>query len=213
MTWPSQLVTLAFFRISNDDIPSVARPLRSSNYGFGLGVWGCNVNSTRVSSGTQFSTIVLAGLVSGGFDAVYAMVYFGTSRGIQPHRIFQHIASGLLGTASYELGWKSVLLGVFCHFTIALGAAAIFSLAAALFPGLLKRALLVGPLFGLMIYLCMNFVVIPLSRVTARSGPTPVDVVVLGVIVHMFLIGLPIVLIVRSGSHRLGDHLSPVVDG
>jgi len=38
-------------------------------------------------------------------------------------------------------------------------------------------------------------VVIPLSRVPASRGPAAPDVLITGVLVHMFLIGLPIALI------------------
>jgi hypothetical protein len=155
-----------------------------------------------VSRPNIFSGILLAGAVGGGFDAVYAIVYFGLTRGIHAYRIFQHIATGLLGPDSFSLGWKSVLLGVICHFTIAIGAAATYASGGFLAKPLIRNPKLCGPIFGLGIYLFMNFVVVPLSRVTVKSGPSPLDVIITGVSVHMFLIGLPIAMIVSAALNR-----------
>jgi hypothetical protein len=46
----------------------------------------------------------------------------------------------------------------------------------------------------------MNYVVIPLSAVPPRPGPRPLLVVVTGLLVHMFFIGLPIALFARRYS-------------
>ena len=140
-------------------------------------------------------TILMAGVVAGIFDGTYAVAYFGLTRGVPAHRIFQHVASGLLGRSSFDLGWKSVVLGVACHFTVAIGAAASYAIASKAMPILVRKPVLFGPLFGLAIYVFMNFVVIPLSRVTPSRGPAAADVLITGVLVHMFLIGLPIALI------------------
>jgi hypothetical protein len=145
-------------------------------------------------------TILIAGIVAGAFDGTYAVVYFGLTRGVPAHRIFQHVASGLLGRASFDLGWRSVVLGVVCHFTVAIGAAATFALASRAMPVLLRKPLLFGPLFGLAIYGFMNFVVIPLSRVTSSRGWGPIDALITGILVHMFLIGLPIALILSRAQ-------------
>jgi uncharacterized membrane protein YagU involved in acid resistance len=102
----------------------------------------------------------------------------------------------LLGRASFDLGWKSVVLGVVCHFTVAIGAAASYAIASKAIPILVRKPLLFGPLFGLAVYVFMNFVVTPLSRVTPSRGPAAADVLITGILVHMFLIGLPIALIV-----------------
>lgn len=153
-------------------------------------------------------TILMAGIVAGIFDGTYAIAYFGLTRGVPAHRIFQHVASGLLGRASFDLGWKSVVLGVVCHLTVAIGAAASYAIASKAIPILVRKPLLFGPLFGLAVYVFMNFVVIPLSRVTPSRGPAAADVLITGILVHMFLIGLPIALIV-SRAHLAVWNRSP----
>ena len=163
--------------------------------------------STALSSphtGSLAGSVFVAGFIAGTFDALYAVIYFGLTRHIPAIRIFQHVASGLLGPASFSFGWKSFALGLACHFTIAIGAALTFAIASSPLPILVRRPLLTGPVFCIGIYLFMNFVVAPLSRVTRSAGPSAMDVIFTGVLVHMFLIGLPIALVISkrvNGNH------------
>src|SRR5262249_51849313 len=59
-----------------------------------------------------FQTILLGGLVAGIFDGLDAVIFFGWTAGVSPGRIFQHIASGLLGTSAFHRGWYTILLGI-----------------------------------------------------------------------------------------------------
>jgi hypothetical protein len=54
-----------------------------------------------------------------------------------------------------------------------------------------------GIAYGLALYLAMNFVVMPLSAIHATGGKGPLYIVITGVLVHMFLVGLPIALMAR----------------
>lgn len=148
--------------------------------------------------GCSVRTVLFAGFIAGTFDALYAVIYFGLTRHIPAIRIFQHVASGLLGPASFSMGWTSFALGLTCHFTIAIGAALTFAIACSQLPILVRKPLVTGPIFGIGIYLFMNFVVAPLSRIKKSPGPSPLDVIVTGVLVHMFLIGLPIALVISK---------------
>ena len=65
------------------------------------------------------------GLVAGTLDITENIV-FNAFRRITPWRIFQYIASGLLGSQSFQMGWTSVGLGVAIHYAIALTWTAIF---------------------------------------------------------------------------------------
>jgi hypothetical protein len=59
--------------------------------------------------------ILLGGLIVGTLDITDAIVFFGLTRNVRPYRIFQSVASGLLGRASYSGGMKTVVLGAFLH--------------------------------------------------------------------------------------------------
>lgn len=47
--------------------------------------------------------IVYGGLVVGTLDILDAVIFFGLWRGVAPIRIFQSIASGLLGRAAFQV--------------------------------------------------------------------------------------------------------------
>jgi hypothetical protein len=53
--------------------------------------------------------------------------------------------------------------------------------------------------YGLATYGVMNYVVMPLSAIHSIGDSGPPYIRITGVLVHMFLIGLPIALITRRG--------------
>src|SRR5580765_7228750 len=107
--------------------------------------------------------ILIGGLVVGALDALDALIFFGL-RGAQPARIFQTIAGGLIGAAaSYRGGAWTVLLGILCHFTVATCIVATYSLASLKMPSLARRPFVYGPIFGVVAYGVMTFVVVPAS--------------------------------------------------
>jgi len=138
--------------------------------------------------------ILQGGIIAGVLDIMDAFVFFWL-RGVSPIRILQAIASGLLGANSFKGGFATASLGLALHFVIALGAAAVYYLASRKIRFLTTRPIVSGLLFGLFVYLFMNFLVLPLSAV-ARS-PFSVASVLNGLFAHLFLVGLPISLSVR----------------
>jgi uncharacterized membrane protein YagU involved in acid resistance len=111
----------------------------------------------------------------------------------------QSIASGLLGDSSYTGGAKTAVLGVALHFLIATVATAVFYVAARTLRFLLGHAIIAGLLYGVAVYLFMNFVVLPLSAVPQRGAP-PLSGRIIGLLVIMFCVGLPISVIVHRFS-------------
>ncbi|HSC05851.1 MAG TPA: hypothetical protein VLD59_03400 [Steroidobacteraceae bacterium] len=139
--------------------------------------------------------IVSGGLIAGTFDLIYAFVWYGP-RGVNPLRIMQSIASGLLGKAAYEGGAMSAALGGLLHYFILIVAAALYFAASRRLAILTRQPIVCGLLFGIAIWIVMNLVVVPLSafphEVThTLSSATP------HIIAHMVLVGLPIALAIR----------------
>ena len=69
-----------------------------------------------------FAAIFWGGLFAGIFDITQAFIGFGLL-GATPYRILQHVAGGILGACSYQMGWTSAVIGFVLHFTIAFTAA------------------------------------------------------------------------------------------
>lgn len=142
---------------------------------------------------------VLGGAVIAGiFDITYAIVFSGF-RGVPAIRILQSVASGLLGSKAFDGGWSTASLGLVLHFVIALIFATTFYFAARSFPGLIRRPVICGLCYGFAIFWVMNLVVLPLSAFPRKVSFAPV-VVITGLLVHMFLIGLPIAFATRRAT-------------
>lgn len=154
-----------------------------------------------------FEAIAYGGLTAGVLDGLAAVANAGL-RGTSPVRVFQYIASGLLGPAAFDGGFTTVLLGVLIHFSIAFAAAAVFYGASLGFPVLIRRSFLCGALYGVAIYFFMSRVVVPLSA--ARRLPFSFEQLVTGVLIHIFCVGLPIALLARrsAGASRSRAALS-----
>ena len=148
-------------------------------------------------NGPRFSprkAILVGGLIAGALDITYAFILWWLRAQVTPMQILQSVATGLLGKASYDGGAGTAILGAFLHFFNALVIAAIFVGASRIWPVLARRATLFGPLYGIGVYLVMNYVVLPLSAFPPRTKPPAPVVWITGVLAHMFLIGLPIAL-------------------
>jgi uncharacterized membrane protein YagU involved in acid resistance len=104
----------------------------------------------------------------------------------------------LLGPAALRGGAKAAAIGLALHFLIATVATIVFYLASRKFLFLVERPVHFGLLYGVAVYLFMNFVVLPLSLVT--RGPVTVSGFVIGLLTIMLCVGLPIALIVRRFS-------------
>jgi len=142
--------------------------------------------------------ILVGGLLAGLFDITYAIVW-NSFRGRTPLWTLQSVASGWLGSSAFERGIASGLLGLASHFTIATGAAVTYW-AAARKLGLLRRhSVPAGLAFGVLVYLFMNFVVLPLSAFPFELH-FPVATLARGFVSHALLVGLPIAL----ASRRFG---------
>ena len=147
--------------------------------------------------------LVYGTLVVGILDAADALVFFGL-RGAKPIRIFQSIASGLLGRAAFSGGLRTAVLGVALHFFIAFLIVSTF-LVASRYIRILRRApVWSGLIYGIAVYLVMNFVVLPLSA--AGRGPLSWPVVVNGVLIHMLGVGLATSLFVRAAHESNHYH-------
>ena len=141
--------------------------------------------------------LVASALIVGVLDIVYAILFSYFRSGTPPARLLQSVASGALGRDAFTGGSATAALGLGFHFLIAFIITAIFFAVAARMPALTRRPVIVGALYGIVVYLVMNFAVIPLSKIGPRPLPATV-VMVTGVLVHMFLIGVPI----ASGARR-----------
>jgi len=141
--------------------------------------------------------VLWAGLAGGVLDITAALIVYGFF-GAKPGPLLQGIASGLLGPKAFQGGLATALFGLLCHFVIAFGAATVYFAARRAIPILLQHAVVSGALYGVAVYFFMHRIVVPLSAAAKR--PFSLKMMIIGVIIHTFCVGLPISLSVRRFS-------------
>jgi hypothetical protein len=134
--------------------------------------------------------IAVGGFIAGALDLAQACILFGWN-------IPLVIAGGLLGRQALHGGAGTYLLGVFLHFFIACSAAAIYYTASRRLGFMREHALVCGLFFGAAVEEVMRLIVLPLSALHAK-GPYTLHDLILGLLVHMVVVGLPISFSVRQ---------------
>jgi hypothetical protein len=133
--------------------------------------------------------IAVGGGIAGTLDLTQASILFGW-------KIPLVIAGGLLGQQAFQGGAGTFVLGVFLHFFIACSAAAVYYAASRKLVFLKEHPLVCGLFFGAAVEEVMNLIVLPLSALHAK-GPYTLHDLILGLLVHMVVVGLPISFSVR----------------
>ena len=140
--------------------------------------------------------VLRIGLIAGTLDIGENLV-FNAFRHITPAMVFQYIASGLTGSWAFHAGAASIALGVGIHYTIAMFWTAVFYLAGRRLTVLVRRPVVCGLAYGAVVYLVMNFVVLPLTRVPHAHAAMTLASRVSGVLALLFCIGLTVALLTR----------------
>jgi hypothetical protein len=109
--------------------------------------------------------------------------------GRSPLIVFQYIASGILGDAAFSGGMASVILGIACHFFIALTWSAVFFFLQPATCRFIKGTAGKSILYGVIIWIIMNLVVRPLSAVD--QGPFTATKIFTGAGILIVAAGLP----------------------
>ena len=140
----------------------------------------------------------MGGGAAATFDIVYAILRNG-QYGRSPLWVLQSVASGWLGSDAFESGTTGGLIGLVSHYGILLVAAALYWAASRGFPVLRSRAVACGAVFGVAVYLFMNFVVLPLSAFPYNLSYTALRLLE-GFASHAVFVGIPIAVTLRSFS-------------
>jgi hypothetical protein len=109
------------------------------------------------------TTILISGLIVGSFDltaaSIQTLIYHGNLI-----RLFKYIATGVYGKEALNGGTAYALQGILFHYCIAMIWTIVFFLIYPKISLLAKNRILTGILYGLVVWLVMNCVVVPLSN-------------------------------------------------
>jgi len=137
--------------------------------------------------------IVRTGLIAGTLDVLTAIIVYAVIlHKVTATRILQGIASGVFGQQAFSGGTAMALTGLVFHYIIAFAFTASYFLVYPHLPFLKRHPVPNALLYGILVWMIMNLVVLPLSRypqATLRLGPS-----LLGMAILMVMIGLPVAL-------------------
>lgn len=145
-----------------------------------------------MSNWSTAKRIAAATLVAGTLD-ILAATGMTLAFGRQVDAMLRYVASGPFPDAR-QWGACGSALGLAVHFTLMAIMAAIFVLAADRMPRLKAKPIYWGVAYGLVTYVAMNLLVVPL-----RFGVFPTSPVGIAsqLLFHILLVGIPIALIAR----------------
>jgi hypothetical protein len=139
---------------------------------------------------------IAAGLLGGTTNLIAAGMIFG---GTLTHG-FQLIASGLLGERAFAGGSGTAVLGACLHYAISIVGACIYAEAARHISRLREYWLIGGIVFGVIAYIVMNLVVVPMSfAANPDFSPAMIGKELLA---HTIMFGIPIAGLVTGLSRR-----------
>lgn len=143
-------------------------------------------------------TIALATLIAGALDILYAIL-LSTIYGRGPANMLRFVASGPFPPAT-EWGAAGSILGLIVHFALMALMAAAFVVAARNWPMLTEKPIQWGIVYGLITYVVMNWVVVPL-RFDAPLPPSP-TAIASQLFAHIALVGIPIAMLAARGMRK-----------
>ena len=136
--------------------------------------------------------LLLTCLLTGTLDAMAALII---SYKIPPATIFKFIASGWFGVSAFKGGTDMVVWGILFHYLIA----ALFTVVCfLLYPAVtrvLKNKYLTGIIYGLVIWLIMNYLVLPYTNIHRSNAHINIAGLIKGIGALIICIGLPVALI------------------
>jgi hypothetical protein len=152
-----------------------------------------------------WSRLVRAGLLTGILDGLFSSVLSVAFYGSTVTRLWQGVASTLLGKEAFDGGTPTALVGLLMHFGVAFGWSAVFLLLASRSAwirrvltsrsGILKVAAVYGPF----VWLVMSLAVLPLLLQRPPAINLRWWVQLIG---HFPFVGLPIVASIAGGVPR-----------
>jgi hypothetical protein len=141
----------------------------------------------------MWKPIALATLVSGTLDILLATI-LTILNGRDPADMLRFVASGPFPPAT-DMGASGALLGLPVHFALMAIMATVFVVVTFNRPALLQRPILTGTVYGLITYVILDLIVVPL-RFPGAFPPKPISIAT-QLFTHIVLVGIVFAFIAR----------------
>lgn len=113
-----------------------------------------------------FVKTLLSSLLVGTLDILAAFLHYYVSTGKNPSIILPYIASGVFGKDAFNDSNTMFILGLMLHFFIAICFTFFFFLVYSFLRRILKSNIIIAIIYAVFIWLVMQIIVIPLSRIS-----------------------------------------------
>ena len=159
------------------------------------------ISSTiRTKNNGGFYTILKATLLAGSLDIIIAMLQYYLTSHKNPELVLKFIASAVFGAPAFSGGIGMSLTGLLFHFLVTFVWATIFFFIYPWLNALIKNCIITGVVYAIVIWLVMNFMVVPLSNVP--RAPFNITQALAGTAILIVAVGIPFALIVRNFYNR-----------
>ncbi|MDP9077550.1 MAG: DUF1440 domain-containing protein [Bacteroidota bacterium] len=138
-----------------------------------------------------FLNILWIGFVVGTLDGIGTIL---SAYKAGPVIIFQFIASGAFGKATFKGGMPMFWWGVWFHYFIAYSFTAVFYVAYPSFYKFFRNKYLIGLEYGIITWIVMNFIVVPTSKIGFHPIKNVLPILI-GISILIICVGMPIALI------------------
>ena len=152
------------------------------------------INQKKTYQESQLKAILLTGLTAGTLDILAAII--NTSIALEKFaavQVLRFIASGVFGKDAFTGGQVMVFFGLFFHYIIAFSFTTVYFLFYPRLPHIKYYKMVSGIIYGLIIWLIMNLIVVPLSQTPELQFSW--QRTLQGIIILMVCVGIPISII------------------
>jgi len=147
-----------------------------------------------------FVSALTAGLVAGTLDITAACIQAYVKTGTTPSQVLKYVASGAVDPKTFSNDTMLAAVGLLVHFTIAILFAFFFFFLAKQIPSLVKYPIVIGILYGVLVWGTMRFIILPyISRLNPKPivGQEAIKNAIIAATIIVVCVGIPIVLLAR----------------
>jgi hypothetical protein len=130
--------------------------------------------------------ILLTALVAGSLDLGMALLFFTLRTRQKPAVLLRYIASAVFGDKAFKGNSRMVVAGIGFHYAIALCWVGFYC---SVYPTWHTTMFVDATIYGLLVWVVMNLVVLPLSK--ARPRPFSISFMLINILILIIAIGLP----------------------
>jgi hypothetical protein len=149
-------------------------------------------------AGKLLALVLKSTLLVGTLDILAAAIQYYLKTGNGPAPVLKFIASGVFGPEAFSGGDIMIFYGLLFHYLIAFSFTLFFFAISITFPKILKARVLTGIVYGTLVWIIMNLLVVPMSN--APEGDFQWLTAGVGILILIVCVGLPLSFI----ASRLG---------